>query len=104
MPSNGDSYNDQFKMSGAGSPRYMAPEVFGSEPTYNLKADVYTFCVVLWEVLALEKPYAFVRSRQSLIDHVGETATDVLIFYCNCNSHPDLTCFLRSDRRWSPTY
>ena len=37
-------YEDKFKMSGAGSPRYMAPEVLVNPPEkYNLKADIYTF-------------------------------------------------------------
>lgn len=69
MPLNGDPYHDKFVMSGAGSPRYMAPEVLSSKTTYNLKADVYTFGVVLWEVLSLEKPYAFIRSMDTLIEH-----------------------------------
>lgn len=73
MPSNGNSYEDSFEMSGAGSPRYMAPEVLGNKPVYNLKADVYTFSIVMWEVLALKKPYAFARGMGTLIDHVGKS-------------------------------
>ena len=80
MPSNGDSYNDRFEMSGAGSPRYMAPEVLRSEPKYNLKADVYTFNLVLWEVLALEKPFLFARRREALIDYVCEYETKCISF------------------------
>ena len=42
--SSSNPYEDKFKMSGAGSPRYMAPEVLVNPPEkYNLKADVYTF-------------------------------------------------------------
>ena len=67
----GDPYEDTYEMSGAGSPRYMSPEVLKEEPDrYNLKADVYTFSLVVWQILSLEKPYAFVQSRQELIDHV----------------------------------
>ena len=72
MPPNGDPYNDSFEMSGAGTPRYMAPEMFMSPLAYNLKADVYTFSIVMWEVLALTRPYAFVRGKADLISHVGE--------------------------------
>ena len=51
MPANGDPYTDTFDMSGAGSPRYMAPECLIGQP-YNLKVDVYSFrkvnvCIVL---------------------------------------------------------
>lgn len=35
-----------------GSPRYMAPEVALGKP-YNETVDVYAFCVLLWEILAL---------------------------------------------------
>jgi len=41
---------------GKGTCRYMAPEVAKLQP-YNELADVYSFGIVLWEVLALEKPY-----------------------------------------------
>ena len=44
-------------MSGAtGSRRYMAPEVALSQP-YFLSADVYSFGILLWEVLSFEKAY-----------------------------------------------
>jgi serine/threonine protein kinase len=49
--------NDTFKMTGRiGTLRYMAPEVAVKAP-YNLKADVYSWSVVLWEMLSLENPY-----------------------------------------------
>jgi hypothetical protein len=58
----------------------MAPEVMGHEPKYNLKADVYTFGVLMWEVLALQKPYAFARSMSVLVDHVGKFTMIIMIF------------------------
>ena len=72
MPPNGDPYTDSYEMSCAGTPRYMAPEVLGSDPMYNLKADIYTFSIVMWEVLALMKPFAFVRGKSQLIDYIGK--------------------------------
>mmetsp|Transcript_24350 Transcript_24350/g.53807 ORF Transcript_24350/g.53807 Transcript_24350/m.53807 type:complete len:590 (+) Transcript_24350:103-1872(+) len=46
-----------YEMSGnTGSLRYMSPEVAKSKP-YNLSADVYSFGTMLWEILALSKPY-----------------------------------------------
>ena len=34
----------------------MAPEVVNSEP-YGLKADVFSFCMLLHEIMALVKPF-----------------------------------------------
>jgi serine/threonine protein kinase len=46
-----------YEMSGAtGSRRYMSPEVARSEP-YHLAADMYSFGILLWEVLSLEKAF-----------------------------------------------
>lgn len=39
-----------------GSPRYMAPEVFLRKP-YNETCDVYSFCILLWQILKVAVPY-----------------------------------------------
>lgn len=39
-----------------GSPRYMAPEVALGQ-RYNEGADVYSFSILVWQVLALSTPY-----------------------------------------------
>ena len=39
-----------------GSLRYMAPEVALSKK-YNHKSEVYSFAIVMWEMLALRRPY-----------------------------------------------
>ena len=49
--------NGLYKMTAdTGSPRYMAPEVFLGKP-YNELVDVYSFSILLWEILQLETPY-----------------------------------------------
>lgn len=46
-----------FKLAGnTGTSRYMAVEVIRKEP-YNLRADVFSYSILLWEILALTKPY-----------------------------------------------
>ncbi|CAM9732342.1 unnamed protein product, partial [Hapterophycus canaliculatus] len=48
-----------YKMTGnTGSMRYMAPEVARGLPA-NETADVYSFAVVLWEMVSLELPFQF---------------------------------------------
>lgn len=39
-----------------GSRRYMAPEVIRSEP-YGFGVDVYSFGILLWEIMALRTPF-----------------------------------------------
>lgn len=52
-----DVNDDLYEMTGGiGSLRYMAPEVADSRP-YNHKADVYSFSILLWELLSCKKPY-----------------------------------------------
>ena len=72
MPDDGCPYTDTFLMSGAGSPRYMAPECLMIGENYNLKADIYSFAIILWEMLSASRPYGFVKSRAQLIEHVGK--------------------------------
>lgn len=46
-----------FKLAGnTGTSRYMAVEVIRKEP-YNLRADVFSYSILLWEIMALSKPY-----------------------------------------------
>ena len=46
-----------YKLTGdTGTIRYMAPEVCNSQP-YTEKADVYSFGILLWQILALADPY-----------------------------------------------
>ena len=47
-----------YKLTGdTGSPRYMATEVALEKP-YNELADVYSFSILLWQILELETPFA----------------------------------------------
>ena len=57
----------------------MAPEIFNNEP-YSLKADVYSFAIVLWEIAARKPPYLNMKNPQSLMKFVTIE-----------NGRPDLT-------------
>lgn len=50
------TYRNMTSMTGA--VRYMAPEV-GLGQAYNLSADVYSWSMVMWFILALEPPFGF---------------------------------------------
>jgi len=46
-----------FKLPGnTGTARYMSPEVINTVP-YGLKADVFSFSMLLYEIMALSKPF-----------------------------------------------
>lgn len=47
----------------------MSPECLTYKP-YNLKADVYSFAVLVWEMLSGNKPFASARTFEHLIHHV----------------------------------
>lgn len=57
--------DETFKMSEAGTKRYMAPEIYkcmGSR--YNLKVDCYSWAAVYYEMLSLEKPYSGISDME----------------------------------------
>mmetsp|Transcript_33006 Transcript_33006/g.50550 ORF Transcript_33006/g.50550 Transcript_33006/m.50550 type:complete len:128 (-) Transcript_33006:121-504(-) len=47
----------------AGTFHWMAPEVLENNP-YSYKADVYSFGIVMWEILAREPPFAEHKPHQ----------------------------------------
>jgi serine/threonine protein kinase len=59
-----DDPETTFKLAGnTGTSRYMAVEVIRKEP-YNLKADVFSYSILLWEIMALCKPYEGLLGHQ----------------------------------------
>lgn len=61
LPEKNESNPAGFLYDRCGTPRYMAPEVAFSLG-YGTKADVYSFGILIWEMCALEKPFAKIRS------------------------------------------
>lgn len=45
-----------FRMSGVGTRRYMSPEVYLGQ-NYNVKADVYSWAIVLHSMITLQRPF-----------------------------------------------
>ena len=60
----------RYLMSGmTGTIRYMAPEVYKGEP-YTETCDVYSFSVMVWEMLSLKRPYHDITSLPRLVNRV----------------------------------
>ena len=57
----------------AGTYHWMAPEVFKSEQ-YTTKADVYSYGVVLWEIICREPPFKNLRPHEIIARVVNDGA------------------------------
>lgn len=79
-----------------GSPRYMAPEVALGKP-YNDTCDVYSFSILMWQMLKAETPFELYTSVKSFKTKVVEGGV-------RPSPDPkwpdDLTAMLRN--AWSP--
>jgi len=51
-----------------GSIRYMSPENLQGKP-YNLSTDVYSWAMIMWNILALEPPFVM-YTESMIIDRV----------------------------------
>ena len=62
-----------YNLSASGTRRYMAPEVFNPPGKYSYMADVYSFSMVYFEMLALQKPFAdfTCQSHDELVCRLG---------------------------------
>lgn len=77
LPKDCTNVNDIYQMSGKiGTLRYMAPEVALCRQ-YNQKVDTYSWAILFWQCLSLEKPYAEMsRSmHQQLVCSLGRRPT-----------------------------
>jgi len=93
LPEKDEVNPDGFLFDRCGTPRYMAPEI-GLSLGYGLKADVYSFGILLWEVCALDKPYlsitssdefersVFMGGKRPVVDNRWPTAVKGLIRSC----------------------
>ena len=61
LPEKTESDPEGYIFDRCGTPRYMAPEV-GLNHGYGLKADIYSFGILLWEICSLSKPFASINS------------------------------------------
>ncbi|OHS97147.1 TKL family protein kinase [Tritrichomonas foetus] len=50
-----------------GTAQWMAPEILRSSPFYDEKVDVYSFAVLLWEMLTQQQPYKEMTQDQMVL-------------------------------------
>lgn len=102
-----------FEMSGnVGTRRYMAPEV-GLYKKYNEKVDVYSFALIVWEVLTGNRPYEKhiktlensvfkMNQRPEIPNNISNKLRNILIlsWHKNINIRPkfgDIISMIKSD-------
>lgn len=54
----------------AGTPAYMAPEILIKTPNFDIKNDVYSFAVLVWETFVRKIPFQQLSSRAEVAEFV----------------------------------
>lgn len=62
---------------GVGTPQYMAPEQIISDPTIDHRADIYSYGIVAYELIAGRLPFAERNAQAALEAHLVEQPIDV---------------------------
>ncbi|KAM7516080.1 hypothetical protein LguiA_005663 [Lonicera macranthoides] len=81
-----------------GTYRWMAPEVIEHKP-YDHKADVFSFGIVLWELLTGELPYMYLTPLQAAVGVVQKGLRPTI----PKNTHPKLAEVLESCWQQNPS-
>ncbi|KAF7809614.1 serine/threonine-protein kinase STY17 isoform X1 [Senna tora] len=81
-----------------GTYRWMAPEIIEHKP-YDQKADVFSFGIVLWELLTGELPYTYLTPLQAAIGVVQKGLRPTI----PKNAHPRLSELIQRCWKQDPT-
>ncbi|KAF5745793.1 ACT-like protein tyrosine kinase family protein isoform 1 [Tripterygium wilfordii] len=81
-----------------GTYRWMAPEVIEHKP-YDHKADVFSFAIVLWELLTGKLPYEYLTPLQAAVGVVQKGLRPTI----PKQTHPKLTELLEKGWQQDPT-
>ncbi|XP_064541826.1 mitogen-activated protein kinase kinase kinase 7-like [Drosophila montana] len=86
-----------------GTPSYMAPEVVHAK-VYTEKSDVFSFGIVLWEVLAQKKPFYHLENREhfAILFQIGSGKHPILEDVKNYPDVQNLRYVIRSCWKMEP--
>ena len=72
-----------------GTPRYMAPEVSTRMP-YTTTCDVFSFTIVLWEMMTCERAFAFIEESGNLSELIAQGGYRPSLWHQVWSTHPFL--------------
>ncbi len=67
-----------------GTPTYMAPEQAAGDPATDLRADIYAFGAMAYELLAGHPPFHSLTPARLLAAHMGEKPKDIRTLRADC--------------------
>ena len=70
-----------------GSPAYMSPEQCKDSADVDLRADIYSFATILYEMLAGRTPYVAASGTELLVMHLTETPRPLRELAANVPAH-----------------
>ncbi len=82
-----------------GTLRYMAPEVYMRGTPYNTSCDVYSFAILLWQMLVLQRPYEDLEGEETFVQEVFVRNTRPTL---NRKKIRSLTCRELLRKAWDP--
>jgi serine/threonine-protein kinase len=83
-----------------GSPAYMSPEQCKDSADVDLRADIYSFATMMYEMLAGRTPYVAASGTEMLVMHLTATPAPVRELAANVPAHVEaaLKCALERSR------
>lgn len=93
------SSNSTLKKSAAGTIRWRAPELLNRGSNASKASDVYSYGMVLWEIISRKIPYSDTTDEQTVISWIKQGEKEIIPEYCpilwkeiikNCWSSPDV--------------
>jgi serine/threonine protein kinase len=82
LPADADK-DDTYKLSCVGTKSYMAPEIRNKEH-YNMSVDVYSFGIVLWELMSLSTPMDSFYKPKKTNGSDGSKKYGIWLPLCEC--------------------
>eukprot|EP01017_Pseudomicrothorax_dubius_P033692 TRINITY_DN4534_c0_g1_i1.p1 TRINITY_DN4534_c0_g1~~TRINITY_DN4534_c0_g1_i1.p1 ORF type:complete len:233 (-),score=8.69 TRINITY_DN4534_c0_g1_i1:85-783(-) len=93
-------------LQGVGTCHWMAPELLSGLP-YSKKADVYSFGIILWEIMKRELPYQHLKGKYAImqfVQHGGEPDYFLLPHDCPPKLTELLKCCLHRNSELRPSF